>query len=139
MYLVDTSVWIDLFRERDTRPVEMFRALLGRRLPYGITGVIFQEILQGASGERDFKRLRDYLGSQRFYHPRDFMQSYAEAAHLYARCRRKGITIRSTVDCLIARIAIEHKLLLIHGDVDYVHLASIEPQLKLADRMEQAP
>ncbi|MCO6441867.1 MAG: hypothetical protein J5I81_12475 [Nitrococcus mobilis] len=43
MYLVDTSVWIDLFRQRDTSPARMLRALLDQRLPYGITGVIYQD------------------------------------------------------------------------------------------------
>ncbi|MDN5849751.1 MAG: PIN domain nuclease [Nitrococcus sp.] len=132
MYLIDTSVWIDLFRQRDTGPAKMLRALLDRRLPYGITSVIYQEVLQGASSEHDFRRLRDYLGTQRFYHPTDLVRSYVEAAHLYVRCRQQGITIRSTIDCLIARIAIEHKLLLLHNDNDYLQLAKIEPQLQLA-------
>lgn len=139
MYLVDTSAWIDLFRQRDTGPVRMLRALLSQRLPYGITGVIYQEVLQGASSDENFKRLSDYFGTQRFYHPKDSVRSYAEAAHLYARCRRQGIAIRSTVDCLIARIAIEHKLLLLHGDNDYIRLARIEPQLKLASTTDYTP
>lgn len=139
MYLVDTSAWIDLFRQRNTAPARMLRALLDQRLTYGITGVIYQEVLQGASSEADYRRLRDYLGTQRFYHPMNPVRSYAEAAHLYARCRRQGVTIRSTVDCLIARIAIEHKLLLLHGDKDFAQLAAIEPQLKTANIMEQGP
>lgn len=109
----------------------MLRVLLDQRLPYGITGVIYQEVLQGASSERDFRHLHDYFGTQRFYHPTDSVRSYAEAERLYGRCRHQGITIRSTIDCLIARIAIEHKLLL-HSDNDYLQLAKVEPQLKLA-------
>ena len=133
MFLVDTSVWIDLFRQHDTGPVRMLRGLFEQRLPYGITGVIYQEVLQGARGNRDFDKLRDYLGTQRFYHPKESVWSYAEAARLYAHCRRQGITIRSTIDCLIARIAIEHELTLLHSDKDYICLAKIDPRLKLAN------
>ena len=132
MFLVDTSVWIDLFRQHDTGPVRMLRSLIDQRLPYGITGVIFQEVLQGARSEKDFDKLREYFGTQSFYHPKE-VWSYAEAARLYADCRRRGITIRSTVDCLVACIAIEHKLTLLHSDKDYIYLAQIDPRLQLAD------
>ena len=133
MFLVDTSVWIDLLRQYDTGPVRILRSLFEQRLPYGITGIIYQEVLQGARSEMDFDKLREYLGTQCFYHPKESVGSYAEAARLYADCRRQGITIRSTIDCLIARIAIEHELTLLHSDKDYIYLAQIDPRLKLAN------
>jgi len=46
-----------------------------------------------------------------------------EAARLYFVCRRKGVTVRSTIDCLIAAIAIEHKALLLHDDRDFDAIA----------------
>jgi predicted nucleic acid-binding protein len=52
----------------------------------------------------------EYLGSQTFYHPRDPVESHREAALIYFRCRQAGVTIRSALDCLIARVAIEHDL-----------------------------
>ncbi|MFU8789259.1 MAG: PIN domain-containing protein [Methylobacter sp.] len=45
--------------------------------------------------------------------------------------RRQGITIRSTIDCLIAQIAIEHDLILLHSDKDFLQLTKTAPQLKL--------
>ena len=57
--------------------------------------------------------------------------SHREAAHIYFSCRRKGITIRSTIDCLIAQISIEHDLILLHNDKDFTHMAAVIPQLKL--------
>jgi predicted nucleic acid-binding protein len=72
-----------------------------------------------------------YLGSQHFYHPRDPIESYREAALIYFR-RRAGITIRSSVDCLIARVAIEHDLLLLHDDRDFEAMARVVPELTLA-------
>lgn len=132
MYLVDTSVWLDFFRGRRRPGVLLFEQILTQAVPYGITGVIFQEVLQGAESEEDFSRLADYLGSQRFYHPHDPVESYRKAAGLYFRCRRRGVTVRSTVDCFIAQIAIEHGLVLVHADRDYVAMARVVRELKLA-------
>ena len=132
MYLVDTSVWLDFFRGRRRQGVSRFEQILDQAVPFGITGVIFQEVLQGAESEEDFSRLASYLGTQRFYHPLDPVESYRRAAGLYFRCRRRGITIRSTVDCFIAQIAIEHGLSLVHADRDYVEMAKVVRELKLA-------
>ena len=133
MYLVDTSVWINLFRQRDTPATCNFQRLLEQKAPYGITGVILQEILQGASSQTDFDQLYDYLITQRYYPPMDALNSYAKAAGLYRQCRQQGITIRSSVDCLIAQIAIEHQLILLHDDRDFVQLAKVADQLTLAE------
>jgi len=132
MYLVDTSVWVDFFRNRSTYAVGGFEEILDENIPYGITSVIYQEVLQGADSPKDFSALQTYLGSQNFYHPIDPILSYARAADLYSQCRRQGITIRSTIDCLIAQIAIEHKLRLLHNDRDFTKIASVVENLKLA-------
>jgi predicted nucleic acid-binding protein len=132
VYLIDTSVWIDSLRELDNGPVRFFKSLIAERAHYGITGVIFQEVLQGARGRASFDQLRIHLASLTFYHPLDSVETYAEAADLYRRCRERGLTIRSTLDCLIARIAIEHGLLLVHNDRDFDHLAGVCRDLKCA-------
>jgi predicted nucleic acid-binding protein len=131
MYLIETSIWIDYFRNKQNKPIQFFEKLIDSKTPYGITGVIYQEILQGAASLQDYKNLVSYLGSQIFYHPKHFIQTYESAAKLYFDCRRKGITIRSTVDCLIAQIAIEHGLTIIHNDNDYNLIQKIQPNLKL--------
>jgi len=137
VYLIDTSVWIDSLREVDNAPARLFRSLIADRAPYGITGVIYQEVLQGARGQEDFEQLRTHLGSLSFWHPLDPVETYAEAADLYRRCRAGGITVRSTLDCLIARLAIEHGLVLVHNDRDFDHIARIEPGLKCAPSAAQ--
>jgi len=130
MYLVDTSVWIGLFRQKDTEAVRSFRHILERDIPFGISSVIFQELLQGAKNESDYQRLYDDVGSQYFFHPKYEVDSYANAARIYFDCRRKGVTIRSSIDCLIAEIAIEHNLILLHDDVDFYHMAKAIGDLK---------
>lgn len=132
MYLVDTSVWIDYFRKIENPSTELFASILDKRLPFGITGVIYQEILQGATTERDFHQLKQYLSTQRFFHPQDEVSTHESAAKIYYQCRRKGITIRSTVDCFIAQIAIEHNLVLLHSDQDYDRIRSIVSELSIA-------
>ncbi len=119
MILVDTSVLIDLFKGDENRATDRLRRVIQQEIPYGITSVIYQELLQGAKTEKEYNLLNDYLCCQRFFHPKDPLQSYAQAAIIYFKCRRKGITIRSTIDCLIAQIAIEHDLFLLHNDKDF--------------------
>ena len=130
-FLVDTSVWIDFFRQRKTPAVEKLYQLLPDPDVLGMTELIYQEVLQGALHEQNFKALEDYLSELRFFYPKQAVVSNREAARLYFTCRRKGITIRSTVDCLIAQIAIEHDLILFHDDKDFIHMATVVPKLKL--------
>ena len=75
---------------------------------------------------------KSMLGALPFYHPRDPVITHAAAAALYRRCRERGITVRSTLDCLIAQIAIEHDLLLVHHDRDFDQLVQACPELKCA-------
>ena len=119
MVLVDTSVWIDYLREQRNEQVVWFEGILEQGIPYGITPVIYQELLQGAESQKSYDRLDEYLSTQHFYEPLDPIESYREAARIYFVCRRSGVTIRSTIDCLIAQIALEHDVLLLHNDRDY--------------------
>ena len=132
MYLVDTSAWVDYLGERATQAAGLLSEVLDRGVPFSITASIYQELLQGAASERDFEQLAEYLGTQRFHHPEDPVDSYRQAALLYYRCRRAGVTIRSTIDCLIARQAIEGDLFLLHNDRDFTNMARVIPELKLA-------
>ena len=125
MILVDTSVLTNFLKGNETGAVFAFRQILKQDIPFGITFVIYQETLQGAKTERDFSLLKNYLSSQRFFHPVAPVESYAEAARIYFLCRKKGITIRSTIDCLIAQICIEHDLDLLHDDCDFDAMAEV--------------
>lgn len=130
--LVDTSVWIGFLNGHDNASVLRLKEALAVGEAIAITGVIFQEILQGADTTADYERLRLYFEGQAFLHPRDPVASFADAARLYVLCRRAGITIRGSLDCLIAQIAIEHEVPLLHKDRDFVRMAEILPGLTLA-------
>lgn len=104
-------------------------AVLG--LPFGITGVVYGDVLQEARTPTDFERLKEYVSTQRFYHLRDPMVGYEEAARIYHRCRRGGATGRSMIDYPVARVAIEHAVVLIKDHSDFVNVGRIVSELKL--------
>ena len=127
MVLVDTSVLIDFFKGEDNKPCRKFAEVLETPISFGITSQILQEVLQGARSITEYRKLRRYLESQRFFHPKDPVTTYAQAAKIYFDCRKKGFTIRSTIDCLIAQIALENDLSLLHNDNDFDAMAAIIP------------
>ena len=127
MILVDTSVLIRFFKGADSESSRKFRMVLQRGIPFGINSVIFQEVLQGAGSEKEYLTLKKYLETQRFYHLREPVESFAKAAKIYLDCRKKGITIRSTIDCLIAQTVLENDLLLLHEDSDFDLMAKVIP------------
>ena len=120
MYLVDTSVWVDYLAGRETPAVELLDELLDNPLAVFLCDQIYLEILQEARDQAFFKRYRRYFSGQQFCGFEDSRESHARAAQLYFDCRRSGITIRSSIDCLIAHCALENKLTLLHNDRDYL-------------------
>lgn len=130
MYLVDTSVWIDYINDKETEHVAFLDELLANPLAVGLTHLVYMEILQGAKNKKIIDQFTRYFSGQKFYHLQNEEKSYAAAAQMYFDCRRKGITIRSSIDCLIAQCAIENKLILLHNDKDFQQMASIVTELK---------
>ncbi len=131
MILVDTSVFIDFLRGADNRPVDRLNDIIEKNIPFGINNYIYQELLQGAASEKDFNSLKEYLGTQRFYGLLKGQESHENAARLYFRCRRQGLTIRSTIDLIISQIAIENNLFLLHNDKDFEEISKIKKNLKI--------
>ena len=132
MLLVDSSVWIDFLAGRRTKAVDYFRERLEAREMFALTALIYLEVLQGVREPDTVKKVSNYLRGQRLLAPRHELQTYDAAADLYRRCRAAGVTVRSTIDCLIAQMAVEHGAVLLHNDRDYEHIARVEPKLKLA-------
>lgn len=127
MLLVDSSVWIDRSRGAETdatRYVDLREDLE----EIALTGVIYQEVLQGARSDRGYEVLREMLSAMLLLEPREW-STYEVAAILYRRARQAGFTIRKPNDCLIAAVALEHGALLVHNDRDFNALAQVEPAL----------
>ncbi len=130
MVLVDSTVWIDLLRRSETAPVKLLRRLLDLSRA-AVTPVIVQEILQGTVDAAAFAKLHKYFGALPVLSVENPLELHIAAAKLYARARWRGITPRSPHDCLIAAVAIEQGIPLLHDDRDFEQLAAIEPKLKL--------
>ena len=132
MILVDTSVWVGYLRCEDRPAVARLVELLDRGTPVAVTSIVAQELLQGVAAPEEFERLERYLASQWRVEPLDPWLSAVEAARIFGVCRAAGVTVRSTLDCLIARLAIEHDLPLLHDDQDFDRIARVVPELRLA-------
>lgn len=117
MILVDSSVWIDFFRGTVTPQVDALDRLLGEEL-VAIGDLIMMEVLQGFASERDFNKARRLLGALDLVEigGRDVM---IEAARYFRDLRARGITIRKTIDTLIATRCIVSGYRLLYSDRDF--------------------
>jgi predicted nucleic acid-binding protein len=122
MILVDTSVWIDFFRGKDTSYAGILHDLIVNEADLCITGIILTEILQGIKDDKANKETKGYLLEFPLYDISG-ITTYVEAANIFRRCMRKGKTVRKTIDCLIAAVAIENDLILLHNDSDFDSIA----------------
>ncbi|MCL4819119.1 MAG: PIN domain-containing protein [Vicinamibacteria bacterium] len=129
MILVDSSVLIDFFRGRETPAVARLSALEAdaEASPWALPLVCFQEVLQGARDEREWKRLREALETQELVGPADPEAVHVEAARIFFECRRRGLTVRSSTDCLIAALTLERGDALLHDDADFEAIARVRP------------
>lgn len=131
MILVDTSVLISYLKNRKNKSSEQFEYILDRKIPYGINMFIYQEVLQGARNIAEYNLLKEYFETVPFYYLKHDKNSYEQAARMNIQCRAKGITVRSTIDLLIAQTAIENDLYLLHDDNDFTVMSKIITELKL--------
>lgn len=124
MILVDTSVWIQVLKDKTGNVVHAFRQRTGDEII--VFGRFVQiELLQGAKDELEWQRLDEYLTSQ--YYLEATKETWRQAARIYFDLRMSGITIRSPVDCCIACLAIEAQALFLHRDRDFEKIAKIRP------------
>ncbi|OGA12935.1 MAG: hypothetical protein A3D95_00530 [Betaproteobacteria bacterium RIFCSPHIGHO2_12_FULL_69_13] len=131
MVLVDTSVWVDYLRGTATPQVRALKELLAGEDIVGTAPIILQEILQGADSQERFDKWRRYFADLWCYTTKDPVDTHVAAARLYQSCRRAGTTPRSSNDCLVAQIAIENDVTLLHSDRDFDAIAKAVPELKL--------
>ncbi|MEI6219528.1 MAG: PIN domain nuclease [bacterium] len=121
MIIVDTTVWIDFFQNKDTPQTEMLQHILNAGEDICICGVILTEVLQGIREDRDYTKVSSHFESFLFLPMQ--RRTFESAAQLYRALRRKSITIRNAVDCIIAAVAIEHDIALLHNDRDFVPIS----------------
>lgn len=119
MFLVDTSIWV--------------LAQHGRFDLYAVTEqlaicpAIMLEALRGTPNRSAFEELREVLLRAAVLDDPTPFARFEEAADLYLRCRDAGVTIRSSIDCLVAATALVHDVPILHDDRDFEHIRRVVP------------
>jgi hypothetical protein len=124
MILVDTSIWIALFRDKSDKLQKTLRDRIRSDI-YVLCRFNQLELLQGAKDSREWHVLNDYLSTQIYLEMSE--SSWREAARIYFDLRRRGITLNSAVDCCIGQIALENNATLLHRDRDFELIARVRP------------
>jgi predicted nucleic acid-binding protein len=121
LILVDTSVWIDFFSPVPRRAGKELHRMIADAEPFALAGVVVAEILQGLT--RDVSQIERYLSMWEILEPRGYA-TYREAAAIFRLGRARGISL-STIDTLIAAIALEHRAALFTLDKDFSRIARL--------------
>jgi len=117
MILVDTTVWIDFFAARSLPHVAALETIIKRRENICICGIILTEVLQGIRQDTEFRKTRDLFNTLILL-PMPYTV-FLRSAEIYRKLHKKGITIRKPLDCMIASVAIENDIPLLHNDKDF--------------------
>lgn len=117
MILIDSSVWIDYFNGIQTSQTDWLDSSLGN-IPIVIGDLILTEVLQGFQNDKDFKIARDLLLGIPFM-IMGGRELALESAMNYRFLRRKGVTVRKTIDIIIGTFCIHNQLPLLHCDRDF--------------------
>lgn len=122
--VVDTTVWIDFLHARGTSFDHHLTELLESDAPVALVDIVYCEILQGIRDDDVYARTRANLRVFPTLRPRG-IETFESAANLYRAARRRGVTVRSIVDCLIAATCVEAGAELYHNDRDFDGLARV--------------
>jgi predicted nucleic acid-binding protein len=127
VYIVDSSAWIEYFRETGSRAHLQVRIMVRRESPNaGVTEPVIMELLAGARSRENYMRLERLMDAMPLCSVNP-VSDFTEAGALYRYLREKGITIRSKVDCLIAATAARRDATIVHADRDFDVIASRYP------------
>jgi predicted nucleic acid-binding protein len=115
--LVDTSVWVDFFNGHPSPQAETLAHLIREEADVVTCGLIVSEVLQGLRQTKSRTSIERHFREMDWLSPTE-PDTYIEAAALFRRLRARGITIRSTIDCVIANLAAQHDALILSKDRD---------------------
>jgi hypothetical protein len=124
LILIDTSAFIEFLNHTGSPFDREIEFLLSNDEDIAIADIIMTEILQGVKDDREMNEIKKSLLAFPVFSLKG-IDSYIAAAGLYRKCRKKGVTIRSTIDLLISQIAVENDLILLHNDNDFRNIAKV--------------
>lgn len=125
MMVVDTNTWADFFNGVGSPHVQRLDVALQEEEDLAIIPIIITEVLQGFRTDTGFERARRVLLSLPVIHPT--VESHVRAARLFRSMRRKGITVRGALDCVIAQTCLDIEAELLSPDADFDHIARHVP------------
>ena len=132
MILVDSSVWIDYFNGNSTWQTDLLDDYLSN-VPIIMGDLILTEVLQGFKSDKDFETAKSFLSALPFRQMGGYHVAIQSAKN-YRRLRKSGITVRKTIDVIIATFCIVERLTLLHDDRDFDPIASHFPLKMSAPR-----
>jgi len=115
--LVDSPVWIDFLRGRETEQTRKLEQILHNRDDLCCCGFVLAEVLQGIRDEKEYVATKRQLDGLVYLD--DDRTTFELGATIYRELRRKGVTIRNSIDCLIAAVVVQHGVHLLENDRDY--------------------
>jgi len=125
MILVDSSVWIDYFNGKRSWQTDLLDHMLSN-VPIIMGDLILTEVLQGFKSDKDFKAAKNYLNELPFRQMGGYNVA-VQSAQNYRKLRKTGVTVRKTIDIIIATFCIIEGLTLLHDDRDFDPIASHFP------------
>lgn len=117
MVLVDTTVWIDFFAGKTTPQAAVLELLISEGQDICVCGIVLTEVLQGVRNDSQYRKIKAYFNNLVFLPMTQAMCLHS--AEIYRSLRKKGITIRKPLDCMIASVAIAHGVRILHNDRDF--------------------
>jgi predicted nucleic acid-binding protein len=123
MILIDTSVWIDYFNGIVNKPTDKLDDLLSMELVI-MGDIILAETLRGFRSDKDFKIAKKLLGNLKCYAITNKTLAIKSAEN-FRQLRKRGITIRKTIDMMIGTFCIENNIQLLHNDRDFKPLEKL--------------
>ena len=126
MIVVDTSVWIDVLNDTPAPQAQRCVQLIESGEPIALTDVILTEVLQGLRSDREAALVERHMRAFPILRLEE-LDDFVLAAKLYRAARRAGVTIRKTLDCLIAAPCVRTGAPLLHADGDFDRLATCTP------------
>ena len=121
MILVDSSVWIDYFNGNPTWQADLLDNYLSS-VPIVMGDLILTEVLQGFKSDKDYQTAKSFLSTLPFRQMGGYNVAIQSAQH-YRQLRKDGITVRKTIDVIIATFCIIEGLTLLHDDRDFDPIA----------------
>lgn len=135
MILVDTSVWIDYFNGNPTWQTDLLEHYLSEE-PIVMGDLILTEILQGFRSDRDYNTAKSFLNALPFRQMGGYHVAI-QSAQNYRQLRKAGITVRKTIDVIIATFCMLEGLALLHDDRDFEPIAAHFPLKEITGKLRK--